>query len=306
MVSMLHLLLPLLAQSASAEVDEGAPGAALVIASESDCPTTQAVRQALANLRPPDDWPAATVTIRATEAMLSIEVGTRGPIQRQLAVGPDCATRASSAALVIATWMDDLPAQATGSPILRAAVAEPAGAPAVPVSPTRYEIGAGLSVAGAGGWAPGLHGEVIRLRAGRSLGWQASLDVVGPHAVSVGDGVTRWMRTSVGLGLHGRLSSETLFLATDLGLAGANTAAWGAGYTGSSSDSSFNWGPVVGARAGLLWGHFRLWTDLRIRWWAKTDNVQIDSPSPAWVAGAELPSWEWQWSLGLGHLLSGL
>jgi hypothetical protein len=38
--------------------------------------------------------------------------------QRDLPMEPDCQARATAAALVIATWMDDLPAVMTGAPVL--------------------------------------------------------------------------------------------------------------------------------------------------------------------------------------------
>ena len=170
MISMPHLLSSLLlAQSPIGEADGGRPEGDLDITSESDCPSSQAVREALALLRPPADWPNAEVAIRATQDSLSIDFGERSSIRRQIAVGPECVTRASSAALVIATWMDDLPAQAARAPVLRAAEVASASTPVPTPDRARYEIGAGLSAAESGGWAPGLHAEVIRLRHGHRL-----------------------------------------------------------------------------------------------------------------------------------------
>jgi hypothetical protein len=124
--------------------------------------------------------------------------------------------------------------------------------------------------------------------------------------VDVSQGTTRWMRTSLGVGLHGRLALDRIFFAADAGLAGGCTTAWGEGYSSNATDSSFIWGPVAGLRVGLPWGRFRIWADWRVRWWVKGDSVQIDSPSVAWIESTNLPSWEWQASLGMGYQLSAL
>lgn len=295
------LLLLLFAQSIDAETDEDVPGSDLVIVSESDCPSGDAVRAELAKLRPADEWPAAVVAIRATDQSLAIDVGARNSTQRQLVVGRDCTSRASAAALVIATWMDDLPAEVTRAPVLRA---HDVNRPAAPAQRSaRYEIGAAVAAAVGGGWAPGVRAEILRLPADGFLGWQASVGVVGPRDLAVGQGDTHWMRTNAAVGLHARHSAERWFLAADLGLSLALTSAWGTGYTNDGSDRSFTWGPVAGVRAGSPWGRFRLWSELRGRWWVKGDSVRIDSPSAAWVDNAELPSWEAQLSLGLGYVV---
>jgi hypothetical protein len=295
-----YLLLALLAQTPPGAHQPDAPESELVIASETDCPSSEAVRLALAKLRPTDEWPEAVVAIRLTDQTLSIDIGATNPVQRRLAVGPDCAERASSAALVIATWMDDLPAEAAGTPLLRAAERP---LPTTVDASARYELGAGLGAATGAGWTPAAHVELIGLREGRRLGWQASIGMVAPRDVSVGRGVSHWLRSYATVGVLARQSFTRLFLAADLGLAGAYTIAWGTGYDQNGSDGSFTWGPAAGARAGIPWGRFRLWTDLHLRWWLKGDTVQIDSASLVGQDSAQLPSKEVQWSLGLSYAL---
>ena len=300
------LALFLLAQSPGAEPSTPStnpPGGEIGIASDSSCPSADAVRQALASLRPAADWPATVVVIRAGDQSLSIDLGSRGTGQRQLAVGPDCSARAMSAALVIATWMGDLPAEVTGAPILRAPdVTTPASPPLLRRS-AYQEIGAALSTAVAGGFTPGGYAEFIRMRAERGLGWQASIGLSAPREVWVGNSVTRWMRTTAAVALHARHASRGPFVAADLGLAFAYTAAWGTGYAENRSDYSITWGPVAGARAGIPWGRFRLWTDLRVWRWFPSESVQIDSTASANSTSAALPSWEAQWSLGVSYVL---
>ena len=204
-VTATYLFLALLGWAPPGPGEPDAPESDLVIVSESDCPSSDAVRQALAKLRPATEWPEAVVALRLADQTLSIDIGAEDPIQRRLAVGPDCSERASSAALVIATWMDDLPAEASGVPLLRAAALAKPTAPA-PAS-VRYEIGAALAAATGAGWTPAAQLELIGLREGRHFGWQAAVGRVAPRGISVGSGVSHWLRnrSRSRRRLHGRL-----------------------------------------------------------------------------------------------------
>ena len=301
------LALFLLAQSQSARPITELPSGEVVIASDSSCPSADAVRQALAGLRPATERPAAVVVIRAGEQSLSIDLGSRGTRQRQLAIGPDCPARAMSAALVIATWLNDLPAEMTDAPILHAPeVMTPSPPPRPSPLPRRsayQEIGAAVSTAVPGDWAPGGNAEFIRMWAERGLGLLASVGLRAPRNVWVGNGVTRWMRSTASVALHARQASQRAFVAADLGLGVAYTAAWGTGYAETKSAHSTTWGPVAGARAGIPWGHFRLWTDLRVKRFFPSESVQVNSTSSTTSTSAALPSWEGQWSLGVSYAL---
>jgi len=297
------LVLLLLAQSPSDAPATDSPDGELVITSDSPCPSADSVRQALTTLRPAADWPDTTVAIRAADQSLTIDLGSQDlgsqdTHQRRLAAGLDCAARAMSAALVIATWMDDLPDEVTGAPILRAKAPPPLSS-----GPAYQEIGVGLSTAVPGAWAPGGHAEFIRMRAEQDLGWQASIGLFAPRDIWVGNGVTHWMRATAAATVHARHRSKRPFAAADLGLALSFAAAWGTGYAENRSDRSVTWGPVAGIRAGIPWGRVRLWTDLRGWRWFHSESVQIDSTSSNNSTSAALPTWEGQWSLGVSYVL---
>lgn len=297
------LLLCVLATPADAEPAASPPGNQLDIASDSSCPSADAVQGALASLRPATSWPADLVVIRATPEWLSIDLGRGSRRLRQLAMEPDCAARAASAALVIATWMDDLPAVVTGAPVLFNHDDE-AETPSLPVrKPVHHETGAGLLAAVGGGMAPGMYGEFIRLRPQGDLGWQASIALVSPREVWLAGGTSHWMRTALTLGGQARKTYARLFLAADLGLAWAYTAAWGTGYGKDQTDGSFTWGAVASMRAGIPWTRVRLWTAVRAGWWLRGESIQVDARTPAGSVGSELPSWEAQGLLGMSYLL---
>ena len=293
----------LVAGSAGAETDTNSVASRLAIASDSSCPSADAVRAALLDLRSAEEWPSATVAIHAQEQLLTVELGSLDSLQRQLAVGPDCAARAATVALVIATWMNDLPAEGAGTPILRSPII-PAPELTMPKpAVARYQIGAGLLAAIHGGIAPGVRLDFIRLRGDRGLGWQASLVLPAAREVAVGGGVTHWTRMAAEVALKGSLAGKSFFLSADGGLAGAYTHAWGQGYAWNQNDESFTYGLVAGVRAGIPWGSFRIWTDLRAVQWLRTQSVQIDSDLGGPLTNVSLPTWDAQWALGLSYAL---
>ncbi len=67
----------LLALLGAADSEPGAvePGRQLVMEGDLLCPSEEAVRQALAQVRPPSEWPADLVVIRSDLQRLSIDLG---------------------------------------------------------------------------------------------------------------------------------------------------------------------------------------------------------------------------------------
>jgi hypothetical protein len=280
-----------------------------VIVSDSNCPSAEAVREALVGLRPVEEWPVLSFAIRATLQMLAVEIGPRKANPRQLTVGPDCATRATAVALVISTWTGDLPVEAAGTPILQPATPilqpSPGRTPGsvIPRSNTRQnEIGAGLLAATAGGIVPGGRVEFGRMRRGSGLGWQVDLTVPAARGVTLGSGTTRWMRISAGVGLVARWARRRFFLDGELGGVAGLTYAWGQGYLANQSDWSPTWGLAAGIRAGIPWGRIRLWLDLRVVRWLREQNVQVDSVTTDTATATNLPSWDAQAAIGISYV----
>jgi hypothetical protein len=295
----LHWLLLVLAGAADGEPATVEPGPQLIMEGDLLCPSEEAVRQALARVRPPSEWPADLVVFRSNLERLTIDLGRISVRQRELAMEADCQARASAAALVIATWMDDLPASVTDAPVLQPLKDEPPP----PRGPAHHELGGGLSANALGGLQPGVYAEFLRLRPESDLGWLASLQVFAPRDDLLDGGVSHWMRTSAALGVQARTTFKRLLLAADLALAGAFVAAWGSGYVSNKSDASFTWGPMADLRAGIPWGRCRLWIGARAGWWVRAQSMQIDAKTPAGSARHDLPSLDVQGALGLSYLL---
>ena len=299
----------LVARTAEAGPDVPSADGTLVIVSDSDCPSAEAVREALVDLRPVGQWPALSVAIRATSQMLVVEIGSQKTNSRQLTVGPDCAARATSVALVITTWTGELPIEAAGTPVLQpsAVVMQPPTVKkpeeAIPEADARHsEMGAGLLAAIAGGIVPGVRVEFGRMRRGSGLGWRVDLTVPAARQVNIGGGTTRWMRISAGVGIDARWATRRFFVDGELGGAAGLTFAWGRGYVANQSDWSPAWGLDAGIRAGMPWGRTRLWVDLRAVKWLREQSVQIDPVTTGTATTANLPSWDVQGSIGVSYV----
>ena len=301
------LVVTFVAAKAKADVPVGGRG--LVIVSDSDCPSGEAVRKALLALHPAEEWPALSAAIHATEQMLAVEIGPPKTNPRQLAVGPDCATRATAVALVITTWTGALPVEAAGTPVLQApavVIQPPAEKKSVEVilkTDARHsEIGAGVLAAIAGGIVPGIRLEFGRMRPGSGLGWQVDVAVPAAREVNVGDGTTRWTRVSAGAGLVARWATRRLFFDGQVDGVAALTYAWGQGYMANQSDRSPTWGLAAGMRAGVPWGRVRIWIDMRALKWLREQSVQIDPVTTGNATSTQLPSWDAQGAVGISYI----
>lgn len=299
----------LVAGTAKADADVPAASRGLVIVSDSDCPSGEAVRDALLGLRPVEAWPALSVAIRGFPQMLVIEIGPQKTNPRQLAMGPDCAMRATAVALVIATWTGELPVEAAGTPVLQPPAASLQPPPrketetAMAKNDRRQsEIGAGLLAATVGGIVPGVRVEFGRMRRGGGFGWQFDLTVPADRQVALGGVAIRWMRFSAGIGLDARWEMRRFFLDGELRGVAALTYVWGHGYVANQSDWSPTWGLAAGIRAGMPWGRARLWLDLRAVNWLFEQSVQIDPVATGAATAANLPSWDAQAAMGVSYV----
>jgi hypothetical protein len=292
----------LVARTANAGPDVPPADGTLAIVSDSDCPSTEAVRDALVGLRPIEEWPALSVAIRATEQMLTVEIGPQKTNPRQLAVGPDCATRATAVALVITTWTGELPVESAGTPILQPLPAKKPENVIPKTKASQSEIGAGLLATSAGGIVPGGRLEFGRMRRGSGLGWQVDLTVPAARGVTLGGGTTHWMRVSAGAALDARWAMRSFFLDGELGGVAGLSYAWGQGYVANQSDWSPTWGLVAGIRAGVPWGRTRIWLDMRACKWLREQSVQMDPVTTGTAITANLPSWDTQGAIGISYI----
>jgi hypothetical protein len=245
--------------------------------------------------------------VRTSGDRLMVDLVSDTTTQRELAAVGDCRTRATTVALVVATWTGELSTAASTEPSLRpsTAAALPAPVPepvrAVPVS-TR-ELGAGLLLSLSGGPAPGVEIDFVQTRAPRGLGWQAGL-VAPARRESTGSGLsTRWTRLAGDVAVNGTITLDPVALSASAGFLGAYTFIAARGYDLEGNARAFTVGVVTEARAAIPWGRLRVWTALRGGRWLLPQSIIIETQAGDRVATVDLPSWDFQWALGLSYPL---
>jgi hypothetical protein len=283
------------------------PAARLSISSDSPCPSQAAIAAELAALLPPAEWPSGTVRVRATSDKLLVELVADTATQRELAATEDCGMRAITVALVIATWTGEL--SAASEPALRSnsEPREPPPAllapPAVPVASLHErELGAGLLLSVSGGLAPGITIDFVQTRAPRGLGWQAGLTLPAQRELSGMGGSTHWTRAAASVAVNGRITLPPVALSTAAGLVAAYTLTSGRGYPVEQDMQALTGGIMAEARAAIPWGRLRVWTGLRGFRWLWVQSVVIETQGGDRVASGDLPSWDFQWVVGLGYV----
>jgi hypothetical protein len=289
----------------------------LTITSNSDCPSGPAVMAALAVSAPPAEWPHGAVRIHATADLLILDLMFEEPTRREVPAPSDCAARAATVALVIATWTGKLSSDAAAMPVLptqpptssapAASVPVPTTAPSPPATlaasaANQRELGVGLLLAVSGGIAPGVALHFLQSRAPHGLGWQATLALPARRERSAAGGTTGWTRAAATLELNASASVDRFTAGIDAGLAGAYTLTSGQGYTINQDTQALTAGLVAGARLSLPWRHLHLWTDLRAYRWLFPQTVAITTTQGTPIATAPLPSTDLHWTLGLSYV----
>jgi hypothetical protein len=299
---------------AAADVTRSAstpPAPRLTIVSDTNCPSGSEVADALAALRPLAEWPSGTVRIQATDDMLVVDMRPDESRRRRLRVAADCGERASTVALIIATWTGELSSDAARAPVLLGqpagtdgqAVATPASPPAHATTSTERALGAGLFLALSDGVAAGLRIDFAQTRNPSGLGWQAGLSLPTQRERAAAVGTSGWTRAAADVTLNGRVNLGRLALSADAGVAGAYTFTSGHGYTVDQGAQSLTGGFVAGTRLSLPWQRMCIWTDVRAYKWLFPQTVVVDSTSGERLATVSLPSSDFQWAIGVSYLL---
>jgi hypothetical protein len=271
----------------------------LVVRSEGDCPSGQAVAEALWAIRPDSEWPALTATIHVLEDRIQVTLGEDQNHPRDIPVPADCAERANRVALVIAVWSGELPAHATAAPHLSVAVPAPA-----PLRAKKSAMVTELGISGlystVGGWVPGGSVELGWLRRDGWWGLRAWGAYQSAKSLRVDIGDSPYNRTLLGAAMVLRWDRPRIFLSSDWGLVGAYTRAHGDGYSQNQSAAGQNVGLAADARVGLRLGACRIWADVRLYRWALKETIRVDPLSTGPSSTSTLPTWDAHLGLGAG------
>lgn len=287
----------------------------LTIVSDSACPSQQAVASALATLNAPEAWPTGTVRIQAADDTLVVDLGvtTIGPERshREIHVTPDCDERATTVALVIATWTGELTSDAASAPVLPRRMVEPqreiaprpvtAAPQPRPATPSAREIGAGVLLSSSGGLAPGLSVDFVQTKNPGGLGWQAKLSLPMQRDRSAVGGTTRWTRLTADVALNASTTLGRYTLSAAAGVVGAYTLTSGQGYPIERSAQALTGGLAAGLRAGMAWRRLRIWTEVEAYRYVFPQTILVYSTSGDAMGSASLPSSDVRWALGLAY-----
>jgi len=293
------LVLVLVLAAASPCRAEGAPETNLVVVSNSDCPSGQAVSEALWAIRSDSEWPALAATVHVIEDRIQVTLGENQSHPREIPLPADCTDRANRVALVIAVWSGALPAHDTAAPQLSVAVPAPVLVPAKK-SAMVSELGIAGLYSTVGGWVPGAGVEFGWLRSDAWWGLRAWGAYQSAKSLRVDIGDSPYERMLLGAALVLRRERRWLFLSSDWGLAGAYTHAHGDGYSQNQSASGLNIGLAADGRVGLRLGCYRLWADARLYRWLAKETIRVDPLVAGTSTASALPTWDAHLGLGVG------
>jgi hypothetical protein len=261
----------------------------LELGGDSECPTIGEIARHLEAM-PPSEGPSAPafVQVSSVEGRVRLELhGANGKVlaSRDLDAAATCDDLAAAAAVVVATWQNDLDPKASLPVELPAAPPAPAPAPAVvavvepppPPRPRGVLVGLGLLASAAeGAIAPG-----AKLRASVDVGpsWLSAGAVAGgttSRAADVGDraGAATWTRGWLGAGPEIHAGFAPRVEAHLLGLVGVLHVA-GVDLPQASSDTMFDLG-VGGGVSIVNWvGNAAVWLGVDLLTWPGRQRLII-------------------------------
>jgi hypothetical protein len=284
--------------------------AAPVITSDSDCPSVPEVVARLTGLlsgNSPGTSGAAHIRVQAGQMVVELAGEGEPAASRILPAEADCHSRAQAAALVIAAWLDNMPAdsQAQAESVPALAI-EPASlhaqspvTEAAPPAPSRFSLGAAV-FASIDTQGPGavLSAEAAWKRLAGRLGLATALSLPLPRDTNVGQGKARWWRPVLALALRAPLTKGTWILDAGAGPVFGLLLVAGNGFQQNRTALAVSWGATAGFRlAHRNRSKWVYWTELRTFLWPSAQNIRNDVQGSA-AKLAALPRIEVH--LGLG------
>ena len=252
--------------------------AATRVASDSSCPSADAVSQRLLGLVASGGPTTASARVRGEGDNLRIELSFPGEAdqERTVAAGGDCEARAETAALVIASWLDAMPVGTISAPGIPPRAPPPAPAPSAEAEPlddeeeprlpvsTHALVGAGLfGLADSDGASAGLVlvGGMPRLLG--VLGWLAEASLGLPREVGVGpQGTARYWRPTFGLAATVEMAVRSWRFRPQAGPALGVLSVRGSDYQPNNRATTVTWGASAGLAMARSWRRGEIWLRL--------------------------------------------
>lgn len=286
-------LLPALAQAATR------------VASDSNCPSAEAISQRLLGLVAAGGPTAASARVHSEGEMLRIEVSTPGEGEqaRSLPAVGGCDERAELAALVIAAWLDALPASKIAAPGIppreRPSTALVGGGPPVEID-TRALLGAGcFASADALGPSAGLAVIAAMPHLIEAFGLTAEAALGLPRQMGLGDGTVHFLRPTFALAGSGELGGRRWTVRPQAGIVLGVLRVRGSGFADNNgSATTTTWGGVGGATLVRAWQGNELWLRLDGMAWPQGRAARSRQLPTDVVIEAPLPEWELRLTAG--------
>jgi hypothetical protein len=282
--------------------------AAPLVTSDSDCPSAAEVATRLAGLWSGDNPVSATAHIRVQAGQMAVDLASESEpaTSRILPAEPDCESRAQAAALVVAAWLDSMPADPLGRVASVAVLSVDPASLRTPIAEkplpaqSRSSLGVGaLAALDARGTGAVLSGEAAWTRLAGRFGLAAGLSLPLPREMDVGSGTARWWRPVLALALRAPLTEGAWILDGGIGLAFGLLVVAGSGFYYDHTDVAASWGATAGLRlAHRSRSKWVYWAELRTLLWPAAQNIRSDAADGKTLNLAALPRIEGQ--LGLG------
>ena len=282
--------------------------AAPVITSDSDCPSAPEVVSRLTGLlsgNSPGTSGAAHIRVQAGQMVVELAGEGEPAASRILPAEADCHSRAQAAALVIAAWLDNMPAdsqvQTESVPALAiepSSLRAPVSVESLPAQ-TRFSLGA-AAFASIDAQGPGavLSAEAAWKRLAGRFGLATNLSLPLPRETNVGQGKARWWRPVLALALRAPLTQGAWILDAAVGPVLGLLVVAGSGFDQNRTDLAVSWGATAGLRlAHRSRSKWAYWAELRTFLWPATQHIRNEVQGSA-PKLADLPRIEVQ--LGLG------
>jgi len=284
--------------------------AAPEISSDSDCPSAVEVVARLTGLLSGNSPVASGAAhIRVQGGQMIVELAGEGEpaASRILPAEADCHLRAQAAALVIAAWLDNMPAD----PLDQAE-----SVPALAIDPSSLHLGSTVTetaqpapsrfLPGAAAFASiddqGPGGVLSVEAAWRNLvgqfGLATDLSFPLPRDMNVGQGKARWWRPVLALDLRAPLTQGDWILDAGAGPVLGLLLVAGNGFQQNRTDLAVSWGATAGFRlAHRNRSNWLYWAELRTLLWPVAQHIRNEVQGAA-ARLADLPRIEVH--LGLG------
>lgn len=283
----------------------GRAQAATRVASDSNCPSAEAISQRLLGLVAAGGPAAAFARVRSEGGSLRIEVSTPGEGEqaRSLPAVGDCEERAELAALVIAAWLDALPAGKIAAPGIppreHPSTALVGGGPPVEIN-TRALLGAGVfASADTLGPSGGLTVVAAMPHLIEAFGLTAEAALGLPRQMGLADGTVHLFRPTFALAGSGELGGRRWTVRPQAGIALGVLRVRGSGFVSNNSTATVaTWGGVAGVTLVRAWRGDELWLRLDGMAWPQGRAAQSRQLPTDVVIEAPFPEWELRLTAG--------